>query len=136
MTKNKLYSMIFIACLIGYGWLFFSWHHYQIQNKELTLCLFKKATTIPCPSCGTTRAVIEIFKGNFFNSFVINPFGVLVASIMIICPPWMSYDFIFKKNSFYQFYQKTELFLRTKIIAIPLIILVIANWIWNINKNL
>jgi len=136
MKKNKLYLFIILACFVGYGWLFFSiQHQHQIQNNEFTVCLLKKATNIPCPSCGTTRAVIEISKGKIISSIFINPFGILVALIMLICPIWIGYDFLFKKDSFYQFYKKSEAFLRKRKIAIAFIVLVILNWIWNINKN-
>ncbi len=137
MQRNKLYLFILIACFAGYSWLFFSLHHqYQIQNNELTVCFFKNVTDIPCPSCGTTRAVLKIANGNFLDSILLNPFGILVALIMLVCPIWITFDCIFKKDTFYQFYKNAELFLRKKIIAIPLIVLIIANWIWNINKNL
>jgi hypothetical protein len=136
MKKNKLYLFIILACFVGYGWLFFSiQHQHQIQNNEFTVCLLKKATNIPCPSCGTTRAVIEISKGKIISSIFINPFGILVALIMLICPIWIGYDFLFKKDSFYQFYKKSEAFLRKRKIAIAFIVLVLLNWIWNINKN-
>lgn len=137
MQKNKLYLFIVLACFVGYSWLFFLFQHqHQIQNNEFTVCLLKKITNIPCPSCGTTRAVIEISKGKFLNSIFINPFGILVALIMLICPFWIGYDFIFNKDTFYQFYKSFENFLRKRKIAITLIVLVLINWIWNITKNL
>lgn len=136
MKKNKLYRFIVIACFIGYGWLFFAIQKQkQIQQNEFTVCLFKKITNIPCPSCGTTRAVIEISKGGFISSLFLNPFGIIVAIIMIVCPIWIGYDYFFKKDSFFQFYKKTEAFLRIKKVAIFCVILVLLNWIWNINKN-
>lgn len=135
MKQSKLYLFILIACFIGYSWLFFSLHH-QIQSNESTVCFFKKVTDIPCPSCGTTRAILEIAKGRFLDSILLNPFGILVALIMLVCPIWIMFDYTFKKDTFYKFYKKTELFLSKRIIAILMIILIIANWIWNINKNL
>ena len=107
MQKNKLYLFIVLACFVGYGWLFFSLQHqHQIQNNEFSVCLFKKATHIPCPSCGTTRAVIEISKGDILASIFINPFGIIVALIMLVCPFWIGYDFLTKKDTFYQYSTK------------------------------
>ena len=137
MQKNKLYLFIFLACFVGYGWLYFSLQHQQqIQNNEFSVCLVKNATNIPCPSCGTTRAVMEISKGEISQSILLNPFGIIVALIMLVCPIWIAYDFLSKKDSFYQFYNKSEEILRRKKVYIPLLILVLLNWIWNINKNL
>lgn len=137
MKKNKLYLFIVLACFVGYAWLFFSLQHqHQIQNNEFSVCLFKKATHIPCPSCGTTRAVVEVSKGKIIESILINPFGVIVALIMLVCPLWIGYDFLFKKDTFYQFYKNSEAFLRKRKITIVFIVLVLLNWIWNITKNL
>lgn len=137
MQKNKLYLFIVIACFVGYGWLFFSLSKQkQFQDDEFTVCFFKKITDIPCPSCGTTRAVIEISKGEFISSIFLNPFGIIVALIMMICPIWIGYDYFLKKETFFQFYKKAEAFLGIKKVAIFCIILVLLNWIWNINKNL
>ncbi|VXB35836.1 conserved membrane hypothetical protein [Flavobacterium sp. 9AF] len=136
MKKNKLYFLILITCFIGYCWLFYNLKHIKHDSQEVTVCFVKNITNIPCPSCGTTRAVVEISKGNLIDSLFINPFGILVAVIMIVSPFWILLDLIFKRESFYLFYNKIELFLRDKKTAIILIVLVLLNWIWNINKNL
>lgn len=137
MQKNKLYLFIVLACFAGYGWLYFSLQHqHEIQNNEFSVCLVKNVTNIPCPSCGTTRAVMEISKGEISKSILFNPFGIIVALIMLICPIWITYDYLSKKDSFYQFYTKSEAILRRKKVYIPLLILVLLNWIWNITKNL
>lgn len=137
MQKNKLYLLIILACFVGYGWLYFSiQHQQQIQNNEFSVCVIKNATSIPCPSCGTTRAVMEISKGEIIKSILLNPFGIIVALIMLICPIWITYDYLSKKDSFYQFYKKSEELLSRRKVYIPLLILVFLNWIWNINKNL
>ena len=137
MNKNKLYLFLLFACFVGYSWLLSSLQHeHEIQSQEFTVCLFKKVTTVPCPSCGTTRSVMQLSHGNFLSAILINPFGILVGLIMIIAPIWISYDFIQKKETFYTAYLKIETILRKRKVAIVLIVLVIANWIWNIKKNL
>jgi Protein of unknown function (DUF2752) len=137
MKKNKLYRLILTACLLGYCWLFFlKYISKQSKNIDTTICLFKKITNVPCPSCGTSRAVITIFNGEIFKSILINPFGIIVATIMVIVPIWIVIDFVTKKESFYNFYLKAETIIMTKKIGIPLFLLVIINWIWNIHKHL
>lgn len=137
MKKNKLYNLVLTACFLGYSWLFFlKFFANSSSNIDLTACLFKRITTIPCPSCGTTRAIQEIVQGNILSSLVINPFGVIVALIMLCCPLWIIYDYFTKKETFYNFYLTTESIIRTKIVAISLIFLVLLNWIWNIYKQL
>jgi len=137
MNKNKLYLFLLFACFVGYSWLLFSLQHeHEIQSQEFAVCLFKKVTTVPCPSCGTTRSVMQLSHGNFLSAILINPFGILVGFVMIIAPIWISYDLIQKKETFYIAYLKIETILRKRKVAIVLIVLVIANWIWNIKKNL
>lgn len=137
MNKNKLYLFILFACFVGYSWLLFSLQHeHEIQSQEFTVCLFKKVTTVPCPSCGTTRSVMQLLRGNSISAILINPFGIIVGLIMLVAPVWIGYDFIQKKETFYTAYLKIETILRKRKVAIVFFILVIANWIWNIKKNL
>lgn len=134
MTKNKLYILILIACLLGFVYLIYNLQY--SESADFTVCFIKNVTGIPCPSCGTTRAVQLIFQGSFLDSLRVNPFGILVSSIMILAPLWIVLDMITKKETFFIFYKKTETFLRIKGVAITLIILVLLNWIWNIYKEL
>lgn len=137
MNKNKLYLFLLFACFVGYSWLLFSLQHeHEIQSQEFAVCLFKKVTTVPCPSCGTTRSVMQLSHGNFLSAILINPFGIIVGLIMLVAPVWIGYDFIQKKKTFYTTYLRIETILRKRKVAIVLIVLVVANWIWNIKKNL
>jgi hypothetical protein len=65
-----------------------------------------------------------------------NPFGLIIMAILILAPIWMATDLLLKKDSLFHFYNRTELFLRRKWIAIPAIFLVLLNWIWNIYKGI
>jgi hypothetical protein len=98
--------------------------------------MIKNVSGFPCPSCGTTRAVQLLFKGDYIASVLTNPFGIIVSGSMLFLPFWIVFDVLLKKHSFYTFYNKVESILKQKNIAIPLIILVVLNWIWNINKGL
>ncbi|QKJ62138.1 DUF2752 domain-containing protein [Flavobacterium sp. M31R6] len=137
MSKNKLYILILFACFLGYSWLLFL-KLAPIKNSglDLTVCVFKRVTSFPCPSCGTTRAVSYLFNGEIVKSLFLNPFGIVVAGILVVSPGWIVWDIVAKKQSFYNFYIKTEKLIRKKEIAIPLIVLVILNWVWNIYKHL
>jgi len=98
--------------------------------------MVKNFTGYPCPSCGTTRAIQLLLKNNWMASLQMNPFGILVALLMVVLPLWIVLDTITKKETFFNNYQKAEAIIRTKKLAIFLIILVIFNWIWNIKKGL
>jgi Protein of unknown function (DUF2752) len=40
-------------------------------------CVFKGLTGIPCPTCGSTRAVVQLSHGDFLSAFVMNPLATL-----------------------------------------------------------
>jgi hypothetical protein len=136
IDRNKLYSILFIACLAGYIWLYLSITKNFTENKSVEVCLIKHVTNIPCPSCGSTRSVISLTKGDFIGALNINPIGYLVAIIMLITPMWILADTVRNTKTFFDFYQKIETYLKRPMIAFPLILLVIINWIWNITKGL
>lgn len=136
INSNKLYIVLLISCLAGYIWLFISIRTNLTEAKSVDVCLIKHLTNIPCPSCGSTRSVISLAKGKFSDAMLINPFGYVVAMIMILAPIWILIDLAIKKRTLFEFYRKMETNLKNPKIAIPLIGLVIMNWIWNITKGL
>jgi len=136
LNRNKLYLILLIACLAGYIWLYFGFKNEITENNSVKVCVIKYVTNIPCPSCGSSRSVISLIKGDFISAFKFNPIGYLVAIIMIIAPIWILTDVIKKNQTLFDFYLKTEKYIRKPNIAIPLILLVIINWIWNIVKEL
>jgi hypothetical protein len=137
IRKNKLYLLLTITCLAGYIWLISNLLILSTENTEgFSVCLIKHATNIPCPSCGATRAILALLKGEFLESLYWNPMGVILFSILLISPLWIGYDLLFRKETLLTYYHKTEQTLQQKWVAIPAIILVIGNWIWNIYKGL
>ncbi len=134
MTRNKLYSLLLIACFAGFIYLFYS--IYNLQNETFRVCFIKNVTGYPCPSCGTTRSVSFLLAGKFTDAVLLNPFGIVVAIMMAVFPFWILTDIVLKKDSFFRAYKKTEAVIRKPWPAKILIVLVLLNWIWNIYKNL
>ena len=134
MTKNKLYLLLFIACFFGFIYLFYNLRY--SDTTDFSVCLIKNVTGFACPSCGTTRSVKLLLQGKVQESLLMNPFGILIALIMAIVPFWISFDLIFKNETFYIYYKKTEETLKIKWLATVLIVLVLLNWIWNIYKEI
>ncbi|WP_396157718.1 DUF2752 domain-containing protein [Flavobacterium sp.] len=134
MTRNKLYSLLLIACFTGYAYLFYKINY--LPNETFRVCFIKNVTGYSCPSCGATRAVSLLLEGKIIASLLLNPFGILLAIVMTVFPLWVLTDVILKKDSFFKTYTKTESFIRKPWIAAILILLVMLNWIWNIYKQL
>ena len=135
LERNRLYSILGITCLAGYIWLYYNLYLQNTKSSSESFCMIKRITNIPCPSCGSTRSVSSLLHGDFAGALYWNPLGLVILSIMIVLPIWLAVDLILKKDSLLQSYKSTEKILRKKTVAIPLIILVIINWIWNIYKN-
>jgi hypothetical protein len=136
MGRNKLYVLLSTACGAGYIWLLINFNKVVVHSGEPGVCLFKRITSIPCPSCGSTRSVLSIVNGDIATAIYWNPFGLIIMAILIISPFWLIYDVLLKRDTLFHAYNRTEIILRRKWIAILLILLVILNWIWNIYKGL
>lgn len=48
-------------------------------------CLFYKATNLQCPSCGGTRCVENILKGNFKEAFLFHPIFFIFIFYLLLC---------------------------------------------------
>lgn len=135
-NRGKLYTILFAACIAGYMLLFYQMTLIQSETNTVEVCLFKHATNLPCASCGSTRSVLSLLSGNFLDSLYINPLGILIALIMLIVPLWIMLDLATKRNTLFVIYNRAVACLKHPRLAIPLILLVLVNWIWNISKGL
>jgi len=135
MTRNRLYLLLALGVSVSYGWLAWaSWH--TAHQHDFTPCLFKNATGIACPACGTTRSALLVSNRRIAEALWVNPLGIIAAVILLITPFWLLYDLINNKDTLYKSYKKAENIIRIKWVAITLIILILINWAWNIQKGL
>ena len=134
--KKWLYTLVIVSCLAGVLWACWNVTHYTPINvaSGADVCLFRRVTGIPCPSCGSTRAILHISRLEFREALYTNPIGFLLAAGIILFPLWILYDLAKSKNTFYHFYGSMEAVIRKRWVAALLICLVAANWLWNIYK--
>lgn len=122
--------------LTGYSWVAFSmFRASSITPDGVEICIFKIVTNLPCPACGSTRAVVSIFRGEFLPALLLNPLGYIIVIAMVTLPFWLLFDTIWRKDSLLKFYIKFESVFRRKAVVIFAIVLLLANWIWNIVKE-
>ena len=134
MTKKGLYILSAAGCVAGYIWLVISFIY---QGRGIgSGCLFKQLFHIPCPACGSTRAILAIIQGDMKGSFLLNPNGFLLTILLVVLPLWMLMDWIWKKDSYYSFYKKVDKAFTNKYILFLFFFLVLSNWYWNISKGL
>ncbi len=136
MTKRKLYILTIALSFAGYAWT--GWNIREgFNDSSATVCLFKTVTHLPCPSCGTTRAMVMLAEGNFRQSLMYNPFGAMLAIALIVFPLWIFTDGLRRKDSFFRWYTSTEHWITEKNwIAVPATAVLVLNWVWNITKGL
>lgn len=130
MTKKGLYMLSATGCVAGYIWLFL------FDRGGGTVCLFKHIFHIPCPSCGSTRAIAALMQGEIRSALLLNPIGILLALMLVAIPVWISADVIRRKDSYYAFYTKADRIMGRKRVFLLFALLIISNWIWNIIKGL
>lgn len=134
--RNRLYLLISLACLVGYVWVGIQIKYDLMHHSDASICFIKNVTDIPCPSCGSTRSVISLLKGDFWKAIQYNPLGYLIVAIMLFTPVWIVIDLAKNSDSFLNAYYRFEKSLRKPMISIPLVLIMIINWIWNITKGL
>jgi uncharacterized protein DUF2752 len=47
-------------------------------------CAFKGVLGVPCPTCGSTRAVVQLSHGDLFSALAMNPVITLVVVFAVI----------------------------------------------------
>lgn len=113
---------------MGYAFLFFK----SSTLNGHTICLFKNITGYPCPSCGSTRATVLLLNGNFMDSVFMNPLAILTNFIIVLSFFWILIDIVQRKDTYWEFMKKScPVYLK-----VCLFILLLINWVWNINKGL
>jgi hypothetical protein len=61
-----------------------------VLARTPTVCLFRRATGRPCPSCGLTRSWNATTRLQMRRAFAIHPFGpptLAVAALFALAPP-------------------------------------------------
>lgn len=54
------------------------------SGKYVELCLFKRLTGFPCPTCGLTRGVICALHGHIIQAWLYNPLLFSVLTILFV----------------------------------------------------
>ena len=137
MNRKKLYMYFGLLSLAGYIWI--AWNLFERSAHRLlpAVCLFKEITGVPCPSCGTTRSINALCHGNIKEAFFINPFGLLMAFALLVIPLWIAFDKLRRSDSFYRSYAKMEyIFASNRWLSVSTAVIVLLNWLWNIEKGL
>jgi hypothetical protein len=73
-------SVLVVSAALGWCWL-------QAFGIPPLVCPFKAATGLPCVTCGATRALLALVRGEPSVAFMLNPFvplAALAASLYVL----------------------------------------------------
>ncbi len=135
MNKKGLYLLALIASLAGWAWLAANYFIPSLSGAGIHFCIFRIVTGIPCPACGSTHSMLSLMQGDIADALYWNPIGMILSVSMIVFPVWILADWMISGNSFYRFYKGFEELFRKRWILIPALLLIAADWIWNIVKG-
>ncbi|MBQ6754784.1 MAG: DUF2752 domain-containing protein [Bacteroidales bacterium] len=93
-------------------------------------CIFRKITNIPCVGCGSTRALICLSKGEITDALYYNPVTVILALAFLVLVFIVVKDIFCKTNTADKILHKRL----SKLEYATIIIVFIANWVFNIIK--
>ena len=80
--KEPPYGIIFFMVFLMAGILLIVFYPF-IPNYS-KVCYFHEITSIPCPTCGSTRAILALVRGDIVSAFLFNPlFFVLILFISL-----------------------------------------------------
>ncbi len=138
MKRTRFYIFILVLALVGYAWvLWIALSGGGNSTSVPEVCLFRAVTHLPCPSCGTTRAIGLLLRGDPGGSLMTNPFGIIDALALLLVPLWAIADLLRRRDSLFRCYNSFESFVvGRKWITSVAVALVAINWIWNIRKGL
>jgi len=134
LRKKRFYWILTLLTVLGYFWLAF--HFVKQETTGVTLCVFKRLTTLPCPACGSSRSVLLITEGNYYEALVMNPLGYFLTIGLLVLPFWLMYDFVNKQDSLFTASERLNKLFKHSLWPMFFTTLVILNWIWNIHKGL
>ena len=130
--QNRIYFIFGLLSIASLGWMI--WNLWSPASSPV-ICLFHKATGLPCPSCGITASVRSILSGDFMSALMQNPLGFLAFPLLLVAPVWIAADKIFSSTSFYRAFRFMESHIQKQLpVAIILVTLVLCNWVFLIWK--
>jgi hypothetical protein len=75
LAASAWLTLAALAGALSRGWL-------SLGTLEAApLCLFKRATGLPCPGCGMGHALLHAFRGEWGASFDAHPYGLLLLAV-------------------------------------------------------
>lgn len=108
-------GIIWIIAGRAYGW-------------KITVCPIKLLSGLPCPGCGTTRAIEMVLDGNLTRGIMMNPNIILVAAIAIGAPFILAANLLYGKD----YMSIADHWLNRRPVIIIFVLFEMTIWMYNI----
>jgi hypothetical protein len=136
MTRKNLYFLLLFLGIAGQIWIVYSYIKLEQQEDSFNICLFKRVTSLPCPSCGTIHSIVSILHGDFREALSENPLGFPDLLLVAIVPFWILGDLVFRKESFYKIYLRSVEVLRIKGVLFAVLSVIFIIWLYKLGQAL
>lgn len=133
---KKFYCFMGSFFLIAISWI--SWNYFCLLYAKpgIEICILKRTVGLACPSCGTTRSILHILHGDLISAFFFNPLGIVLFPGIVLMPFWVFYDYWYSKRTLWGIYQYLLQNFQNKKFILVVIVLILLNWFWNIQKGI
>lgn len=132
MPPKHLYPITLLLSATALLWLAAA----CLWAPDFSPCPFRLATGLPCPACGSTRAVAAILRGDFAEALRLNPIGYLLCAGGAVILSLLVWDGLRGDRAYARFYLRCNRLLQRPAVWIPLVGLIVANWVWNLAKGI
>ena len=122
--KGELNLPLIYLMVVGVCGLFFYLLHLLNRIPKIP-CAFRTFTGCPCPTCGSTRVVLNLFNLDICSAFHYNPLFFLLSIIFIVWTLYGFYMLFSGKHIELALSKKEGLFFR-----FGLAILFLLNWVY------
>ena len=95
-------------------------------------CIFKLLTGVPCPGCGTVRSLQLLVHGDVVGSLLTNPLGLLLTFLVAAAAILVLRDARKDDDLLYRLMHRRW----PPLALVVVVLLTLANWLWNISKGL
>ncbi len=97
----------------------------HLDHLGFPVCLFKAMTGLPCPACGTTRALGRLFALDLKGAFAMNPLATASALVLV---PWAIADLVLLTRG-----RALEADVAPRLgvfLRVAAVVAVVVNWAW------
>ena len=130
MSPSRFYALCVAGCLGG--WIRIA---LAMSKSEIGIwkgCLMKQVFHIPCPACGSTRAIVALLYGHLQESLIWNPLGIVLFVLLLLLTVMISYDGFRHCRCLYILFLRVDAWLHRKEVFILFAVAIVINWwcIW------